>query len=212
MQRTTIFALLGTAAWCVIGPHAALADAAQCDALPARATHSLQIETATWVEAGPDEDAKADLPAHCRVTGVLDARTGAGDRAFGKRFELRMPDDWNHRFYFQGGGGLDGRVRPAVGSGQPDGNPPAVVLGYAVISTDGGHEFPDGSFGFDELARTEWGYQVIEDIAKTGEDSGVDILRRGAGSLISGRLLQWRSAGHDGQPAIPGPLRRHRGG
>ena len=149
-------------------PQTAVADAETCAALNDQATDRMEILGTTWVEAGPDEEAEGDLPAYCRVDGIIDARLGAGDRPLGQKFDLRMPDNWNGRFYFQGGGGLDGRVRPAVGSGQPEGNAPALAAGYTVISTNAGHDYPDGSFGFDANAREVWGCRTIEDVTLAG--------------------------------------------
>ncbi|WP_353476144.1 tannase/feruloyl esterase family alpha/beta hydrolase (plasmid) [Salipiger sp. H15] len=147
----------------------AFADEAACTELAKTGGDRLKITGTAWVPAGPDADAGQDLPAHCKVTGVVDERRGAGDVLFGDRFELRLPEGWNGRFYFQGGGGLDGRVRPAFGGSQPTGEPAAVAEGYAVISTDAGHEDKDSSFGLDPEAREAWGYQAIKDVAETGK-------------------------------------------
>ena len=51
------------------------------------------------------------LPAYCRLDGVLDRRTGADGKPYGIGFALALPGDWNGRFLFQGGGGLNGSVR-----------------------------------------------------------------------------------------------------
>ncbi len=56
------------------------------------------------------------LPPYCLVQGVINQRTGATGRPFGIGFELRLPDSWTGRFLFQGGGGMDGVVRPATGA------------------------------------------------------------------------------------------------
>ncbi|MGA0104003.1 MAG: type II secretion system F family protein [Steroidobacteraceae bacterium] len=45
------------------------------------------------------------LPSHCRVEGVLDERVVVDAVTYGIRFALALPDDWNGRFLFQGGGG-----------------------------------------------------------------------------------------------------------
>ena len=60
--------------------------------------------------------ASADgLPAHCMVRGTIEKRTGRDGRQYGIGFELRMPEKWEQRFLFQGGG-MDGMIRPALGS------------------------------------------------------------------------------------------------
>ena len=48
---------------------------------------------------------------------MLAARTGAAGQRLGVGMELRLPLEWNGRFLFQGGGGLDGVLwHPAMGS------------------------------------------------------------------------------------------------
>lgn len=169
MKCTTRW-VLSTLTVCVaMLPQIAVANSDACASLVVQSTDRMEIVATTWVEAGADHDTNADLPAYCRVDGIIDAHLGAGDRPLGQKFDLRMPDNWNGRFYFQGGGGLDGRVRPAIGSGQPDGNTPALAEGYAVISTNAGHDYPDGSFGFDTEAREVWGYRAIEDVTLAGK-------------------------------------------
>ena len=56
------------------------------------------------------------LPEHCLFRAVLDPRpSGMEGMSYGVGFEIRMPTDWNGRFLFQGGGGLDGVLNPALG-------------------------------------------------------------------------------------------------
>ena len=47
--------------------------------------------------------------------------------------------DWNGRLLFQGGGGLNGSIRPPLGP-QAIGEVPALARGFAVVSTDSGHQ------------------------------------------------------------------------
>src|SRR5271166_4951481 len=60
--------------------------------------------------------ASGALPPYCLVQGTINKRIGAGGKQFGIGFELRLPDAWTERFLFQGGGGMDGVVRPATGA------------------------------------------------------------------------------------------------
>jgi feruloyl esterase len=85
-----------------------------------------------------------------------------------------MPAAWNGRLLFQGGGGLDGIVQPAIGAGGL-GERPALARGYAVVSTDGGHAadpkapMADGSFGSDPAALADYEYrstQLVTSAAK----------------------------------------------
>ena len=141
--------------------HAAL-TAEDCTALTDFAYPDLRIEAAEFL-TGVTEDDTA-LPDHCRVEGYLEERTGTDGKQYATGFELRLPAEWNDRLYFQGGGGVDGSIRPAVGT-NTIGHPPALTLGFAVVSTDGGHNLGsrgDTSFGSEPKARTDWGYNSID--------------------------------------------------
>jgi tannase/feruloyl esterase len=94
------------------------------------------------------------LPARCQVEGVIDKRIGAGEVEYGINFALALPEDWNGRFLFQGGGGLNGSVQLPLGSGVA-GETPALVRGFAVVSNDTGHSgavFDSGFFADQEAA------------------------------------------------------------
>jgi feruloyl esterase len=87
---------------------------------------------------------------------------------YGVRFELRLPDGWNGRLLSMGGGGLDGLVYAAVGNqGMPDSGAPETALarGYAVVSSDGGHDeslLPrPGAFGRDPQSFTDYAYGSV---------------------------------------------------
>jgi feruloyl esterase len=64
-------------------------------------------------------------------------------------FDLRSPTQWNGRFAFHGGGGMDGRLVPAVGDIHRTLEPSALARGFAVISSDGGRRgsWTDSTFG-----------------------------------------------------------------
>ena len=74
------------------------------------------------------------VPAHCRVDGVIDERTGRDGKPYGIGFALALPANWNGRFLFQGGGGLNGSVQPPLG-GAYAGERSALARGFAVAST-----------------------------------------------------------------------------
>ena len=80
----------------------------------------------------------ATLPDHCEIQGVAGEFTGADGVRYGAGFELRMPLDWNGRFMFQGGGGTEGSVPPAVGVAGT--LTPTLAKGWAVVSQNGGHD------------------------------------------------------------------------
>ena len=56
------------------------------------------------------------VPAHCRVEGVIDERQGRDAKTYGIGFAVALPVQWNGRFLFQGGGGLNGSVQPPLGA------------------------------------------------------------------------------------------------
>jgi hypothetical protein len=114
------------------------------------------------------------LPEHCDVAGKIAERAGTNGQRYAIKFRLRLPTAWNGRFFFQGGGGSNGNVGDALGPLQ--GNQPAValVLGYAVVSQDSGHDntanndpMRGGSqtFGFDPQARIDFGYNSYDQVA-----------------------------------------------
>jgi len=63
------------------------------------------------------------IPANCRVDGVPDSRTGINNKSYGIGFAFALPNDWNGRFLFQGGGGLNGTVQAPMGA-QASGDAP----------------------------------------------------------------------------------------
>lgn len=95
--------------------------------------------------------------AHCVVTGEIEKRTGVNGKVYALGFELRLPAEWNKKFLFQGGGGTNGVVSPAIGKAPVRGSTalPALSRGYAVVTTDSGHGggSRDTSFSEDQLAR-----------------------------------------------------------
>ncbi len=108
---------------------------------------------------------KIPAPAHCRLAVTLHPRMGADGQRFGLGFELRLPLSWNGRFLFQGGGGLDGAIRPAIGFNF-SGGPSALARGFAIVSMDAGHEGPDASFASDQQARLDYAYVALGEVAK----------------------------------------------
>jgi feruloyl esterase len=118
----------------------------------------LEIESARLVAASTGGVGGAS-PEHCRIDGVLDERIGVDGVTYGIRFALALPRVWNGRFLFQGGGGLNGSVRPPVG-GTAAGEQSALARGFAVVSTDTGHEGAvfDGSFMADQQAALDFFY------------------------------------------------------
>lgn len=149
-------------------------DAQACQKLMSATAPDVQILKTQYVLPAPaQKDPMAamtgaaltdvDLPAHCLVQGVIEQRIGADGKPYGIHFELRMPDAWQQRLLFQGGGGMDGFVANALGRipVMTSSAKPALTRGYAVVSMDGGHQGLDGSFGQDQQARLDFAYAAI---------------------------------------------------
>src|SRR5438093_12218027 len=108
------------------------------------------------------------LPAHCRIDGMMDRRTGVDGKTYGIRFAIALPDNWTGQYLQQGGGGLNGTVAEPTGA-QAAGNQPALVRGFAVATTDTGHQSSggafDGSFMQDQSAALDFEYIAIGRVA-----------------------------------------------
>ena len=129
---------------------------AACTALSAAAFVSVATLTATY------EAASAAQPAHCVVRGSAAPRTGVDGKAYETRFELRLPTEWSGRFLYQGGGGNDGVVAPAVGRNTGSFPDTGLQRGFAVVTTDAGHQGATAEFGLDPQARIDHAYAAHE--------------------------------------------------
>jgi len=120
--------------------------------------------TITKAEPVAAEPGKAGLPSRCQAEGMIDQRTGAGGKTYGIGFAIALPDNWSNRFLFQGGGGFNGTVRPPLGAAAA-GDHPALARGFAVVSTDTGHQGGDQSFFQDQQAGLDFAYVAIGRVA-----------------------------------------------
>lgn len=122
------------------------------------------IDLAEMIESGAIEIGGKSVDSHCLVTGKTHTRTGTDGETYSIAFEMRLPQNWNGRFFYQANGGLDGSVQPALGSGFGGGPLTGALLqGFAVISSDAGHtQQQNASFGFDPQARLDYGYQAVQ--------------------------------------------------
>ena len=136
-----------------------------CGELPAQFSFAnATITAASVVPAGTLKVGGRDVAEHCLVTGRMFERASPVDgKAYAIGFEMRLPRDWNGRFFHQGNGGLDGFVQPAVGA--VSGGGPlthALQQGFAVLSSDAGHNVSQlPLFGLDPQARLDYGYQAV---------------------------------------------------
>jgi feruloyl esterase len=108
-------------------------------------------------------------PAHCRVDGALDSRIGVDGKPYAIKFAVALPANWNGRFLFQGGGGLNGSVNPPLGL--QSGGAPALARGFAVASTDSGHSAAvfDGAFFADQEAALNFLFQAVGKVTVVGK-------------------------------------------
>lgn len=110
------------------------------------------------------------LGGHCVVTGSIDPRTGVDGKPYAIGFELSLPDDWNGRFLYLGGGGNDGTLRDtSLSSSISIGTPSPLGRGYAVVSTNAGHEGTSASFGADPQARIDHAYNAHDKTAQAAK-------------------------------------------
>jgi hypothetical protein len=102
------------------------------------------------------------IPPYCRAEGAIDQRTGVDGKPYAIGFAIALPDNWNGRFLFQGGGGLNGSVNPPYGA-QAAADTPGLARGFAVVSTDTGHKGAvfDASFMKDQEASLNFAYIAV---------------------------------------------------
>jgi hypothetical protein len=133
--------------------------------------------SAPAMPGGPPAPAPITLPEHCEMMGIMHERVGVDGQHYAIRFHLRMPSQWNGRFFYQGGGGSNGVVGDALGAVSTS-SPPALVQGYAVVSQDTGHDNASNTdptrggavaFGFDPQARSDYGHASLDLVAATAK-------------------------------------------
>src|SRR5215831_13371906 len=109
----------------------------------------------------------ATIPSHCQADGMINERTGADGKTYGIGFSVALPDNWNNRFLFQGGGGYNGSVRPPVGAAAAGGDP-GLARGFAVVSTDTGHKGAtfDRTYDVDQQASLDFAQIAVDRVAE----------------------------------------------
>jgi hypothetical protein len=119
-----------------------------CDALQSLDLSRLP-EAPTQMIGAKSVPARSGLPAHCLVRGVVEPSVG---------FELRLPANWNGKFFASGSGNWGGTFQPGACD-------VALKRGYACILTDSGHKSPtwdvertDAKWAYNNLmAEVDWG-------------------------------------------------------
>jgi feruloyl esterase len=64
---------------------------------------ALEISRAEIVPAGRAQGARGGpsgpaLPAHCRIDGMMDRRTGTDGKTYGVRFAIALPENWTGQY------------------------------------------------------------------------------------------------------------------
>lgn len=166
---------------------------AACSSLHDLALPGVTISQAVWIKGDTSlptlVKTPTAMPAHCLVDGVINARRGvpapifsngtqgatSSNGLYGIHFELRMPAQWAGRFFYQGGGGLDGVAKEAVGVEPSLGHNasylPALYRGFAVVTSDGGHDNAQNpGFGMDPQARLNYAYASIGSVTNISRE------------------------------------------
>ena len=161
--------LAATVIACTAASAAARAAGSCPDLMKFAAGPGVTLQKAESIPAGPlaappgaPPGPPAQAPAHCQVEGIIGAHTGRDGKPYGIRFALALPDPWNGRLLYQGGGGLNGSVQPPLGA-TAAGDSSALARGFAVVSSDSGHQGQgfDASFMADQQALLDFLYQDI---------------------------------------------------
>ena len=124
-----------------------------------------KIAAVSTVPEGEVQIGGQAVSEHCLVTGSMFERTGEpNETPYALGFEIRLPKQWNGRLWYQGNGGIDGSVIKATG--EIGGGPvtSALLQGFAVVSSDAGHnnrKTRGPGFGLDPQARLDYGYQTV---------------------------------------------------
>jgi hypothetical protein len=133
---------------------AASVDAAQaCSALAGKTLAGANVTAAATVAT------TATAPLYCKVSATILPQL---------HLELRLPQQWNGKLYYEGGGGYNGSIPPLAG-----GNLNALKLGYATVNSDSGHTDNGLSAAFaltDTLAANLFGSQSVPSVMSTAKE------------------------------------------
>ncbi len=119
----------------------------------------------------------AAVPAHCLVTAKIAPVDAAAPDI---RFNVALPQAWNHKAMMLGGGGFNGsvpNVRGNVSNGPVD-QPTPIGRGYATFASDSGHQAneygsQDGTWGLNEEAVRNFGGDAL----KKTRDAAMHIIK-----------------------------------
>lgn len=130
---------------------ASAADMDQCRAIADMKIEDVNLLSATMVPAAEG------VPEYCRVLGYVRPAIN---------FEIRMPTNWNGKFYMAGCGGYCGKLE-SDRSGFINAMAYAIPRGYTVSTMDSGHwgsSSVDGRWAYDNpVAEVDWAYRAVHE-------------------------------------------------
>ena len=155
-----------------------------CEALSEQFSFNQTVITSVaTVPAGPIAEGRgrtSEAAAHCLIRGKMNERVSPIDNnTYAIGFEMRLPQDWNGRFFYHANGGVDGFVNTASGSLGGNQTTTALQLGYAVINSDAGHQGPAPFFGIDPQARIDYGYNAVATLTPMAKSLITDAYGKG---------------------------------
>ena len=107
--------------------------------------------------------AQGNVPAHCRVAGLLDPEIA---------FEVNLPARWNERFYMIGNGGLAGEAHES--GNRPAQRASALEHGFVMAMTNTGHDStrePSGTFVLSNPQKAiDYAYRAVHLTAVTAKE------------------------------------------
>ena len=153
--------------------------AGPCESLSGTALPNTEIATAESIPAGrftPPYGNAVDVPAFCRVTGVL---RPSNDSYI--RFEVWLPaSGWNQKYLGVGNGGFAGSIDYRALAGN-------LNRGYATAATDTGHEADaeDASWAYKHPEKViDFGYRALHDTTGNAKRVIESFYRQQAAALL----------------------------
>lgn len=138
------------------GPTRPAADATAeqaCAALAGKTVAAAAVTAATTVSATAAE------PLYCKVSATIAPQL---------HLELRLPQRWNGKLYYEGGGGYNGSIPPLMGPALK-----ALQQGYATVNSDSGHTGEGLSAAFalnDPLAASLFGSAAVPAVLSSARE------------------------------------------
>src|SRR5262245_11231367 len=143
----------------------ALVDYSKADIAPGKSCETIgQFKSKDIAQiAAATIPGDANVPAHCRVTGVLSPEIA---------FEVSLPAKWNGRFYMIGNGGHAGEALDDAGRVAQ--RNAALKLGFAFAQTNTGHDArkePGATFVMSNPQKAvDYAYRAVHVTAVTTKD------------------------------------------